>query len=67
MMKALNNVGSLSIPESLVNGSPSTCVSAVVAFGSVATIGSRVSKVWTRSAIAAIPHCIHSSVVSVDT
>jgi maltodextrin utilization protein YvdJ len=29
-------------------------------------IGSRVSKAWTQSVIAAIPHCIHSSVVLVD-
>jgi hypothetical protein len=49
-----------------VNGSPSSCVSVAAAFGSVAIIGSRVSKAWTRSAIATIPHCIHSSVVSVD-
>jgi hypothetical protein len=41
-------------------------MSAVAAFGSVAPIGSRVSKAWTQSAIAAIPHCIHSSVVSLD-
>jgi hypothetical protein len=39
---------------------------AAAAFGSVAAIGSRVSKAWSRSAIAAIPHCIHSSVVLVD-
>jgi hypothetical protein len=43
-----------------------TCFSAAVAFGSVVAIGSRVSKAWTRSAIAAIPCCILSSVVSVD-
>jgi hypothetical protein len=49
-----------------VNRSPSICVSVVAAFGSVATIGSQVSKAWTRSAIAAIPRCIHSSVISVD-
>jgi hypothetical protein len=49
-----------------VNGSPSTSVSAAAAFGSVAAIGSRVSKAWTQSAIAAIPHCIRSSVISVD-
>jgi hypothetical protein len=41
-------------------------VSAAVAFGSVAAIGNRVSKAWTRSAIAAVARCIHSSVVSVD-
>jgi hypothetical protein len=41
-------------------------VSAAVAFGSVIAIGSRVSKAWTKSAIAAIPCCIRSSVVSVD-
>jgi hypothetical protein len=41
------------------------CVTAV-AFGSVAAIGSRDSKAWTRPAIAAIPRCIRSSVVSVD-
>jgi hypothetical protein len=34
--------------------------------GSVAAIGSRVSKAWTRSSIAAIPRCIRSSDVSVD-
>jgi hypothetical protein len=56
----------LSTSGSLVNGSPSACVSAVVAFGLVVAIGSRVYKAWTRSAIAAIPRCIHSSVVSVD-
>jgi hypothetical protein len=41
-------------------------VSAAAAFGSVAAIGSQVSKAWTWSAIAAIPCCICSSVVSVD-
>jgi hypothetical protein len=47
-------------------------VSATAAFGSAATfksvaaIGSRVSKAWTQSAIATIPCCTHSSVVSVD-
>jgi hypothetical protein len=56
----------LSTPVSSVNGSPSTFVSAAVAFGSVAAIGSQVSKAWTRSGIAAIPRCILSSVVSVD-
>jgi hypothetical protein len=56
----------LSTLGSSVNGSPSTCVSAAVAFGLVAVIGSQVSKAWTRSAIATIPHCIHSSVVLVD-
>jgi hypothetical protein len=57
---------SLSTPGSSVNGSPLTCVLVAVAFGSVAAIGSRVSKVWTQSAIDAIPRCIRSSVVSVD-
>jgi hypothetical protein len=57
----------LSTPESSVNGSPSTCVlAAAVAFWLVVAIGSRVSKAWTQSATAAIPHCIRSSVVSVD-
>jgi hypothetical protein len=57
---------SLSTSESSANGSPSACVSAVVAFGSVAAIGSKVSNAWTRSPIAAIPRCIRSCVVSVD-
>jgi hypothetical protein len=57
---------SLSTPGSSVNGSPSTCVSAAATFGLVAAIGSRVSKALTQSAIATIPHCIRSSVVSVD-
>jgi hypothetical protein len=58
---------SLSTPGSSANVSPSTCVSTAAAvFGSVAAIGSQVFKAWTRSAIAAIPHCIRSSVVSVD-
>jgi hypothetical protein len=57
---------SLSTPGSSVNGSPSASVSAATAFGSVATIGSQVSKAWTRSDIAAIPRCLRSSVVSVD-
>jgi hypothetical protein len=56
----------LSSPGSSANGSSSTCVSAIAAFGLVAAIGSQVSKAWTRSAIAAIPCCIRSSVVSVD-
>jgi hypothetical protein len=56
----------LSTPGSSANESPSTCVPAAAAFGSVAAIGSRVSKAWTQSAIAAIPCCIRSSVVSVD-
>jgi hypothetical protein len=41
-------------------------VSGAAIFGSVAAIGSRVSKAWTRSAIAAIPRYIRSSVVLVD-
>jgi hypothetical protein len=41
-------------------------VSAAGAFGSVAAIGSRVSKAWTHSTIAAIPCCIYSSIVLVD-
>jgi hypothetical protein len=49
-----------------VNRSPSTCVSAAAAFGSITAIDSQVSKAWTRSAIATIPRCIRSSVVSVD-
>jgi galactitol-specific phosphotransferase system IIC component len=55
-----------------VNGSPSTCVSAAAAFGLAATFGSvvaissRVSKAYTWSVIAIIPHCTRSSVVSVD-
>jgi hypothetical protein len=53
-------------PGSSANGSPSTCVSTAAAFRSVATIDSRVSKAWTRSAIAVIPRCIRSSVVLVD-
>jgi hypothetical protein len=57
---------SLSTPGSSVNGSPSACGSAAVAFGSVAAIGSRVSNAWTQSAIAAIARCIYSSIVSVD-
>jgi hypothetical protein len=56
----------LSTHGSLANGSLSTCVSAAVAFGSVAAIGSRVYKAWTRSVIVTIPHCIRSSVVSLD-
>jgi hypothetical protein len=57
---------SLSTPGSSANGSLSACVSAAVAFGSVAAIGSRVSKAWSQSAIAAIARCICSSVVLVD-
>jgi hypothetical protein len=56
----------LSIPGSSAYGSSLTCVLATAAFGPVAVIGSLVSKAWTRSAIAAIPHYICSSVVSVD-
>jgi hypothetical protein len=56
----------LSTPGSSANGSPSTCVSAATTFGSVAAIGSQVSKASIGSAIATIPHCICSSVVLVD-
>jgi hypothetical protein len=41
-------------------------VSAAAACGSVAAIGSRVSKAWPQLTIAAVPRCIRSSVVSVD-
>jgi hypothetical protein len=41
-------------------------VSAAAAFGSVAVIGSQISKVWTQSVIAAISHYIRSSIVSFD-